>query len=58
MLLHHGDQHFFGQTQVVGVEAAANGRRLLDQVGDLVQQAGIIGDAPSDLGGQRRPLGL
>ena len=56
MLLHHRDQHFLGQPQIILGEIPADGGRLLHQVGDLVQQAGIMRDGPTDLGRQRSHL--
>ena len=56
MLLHHRDQHVFGQPQELLGEIPADGGRLLHQVGDLVQQAGIVRDDPADLSRQRSHL--
>ena len=42
VFLHHRDQHIARQGQKFRVETSQHGGRLLDQVGDLVQQ--IIGD--------------
>ena len=58
MLLHHRDQHFLGQAQIILSEAAADGGGLLHQVGDLVQQAGIIGNRAADFGRESRHLRL
>ena len=57
MLLHHRDQHFFGQAQVFVGEAAADGSGLFDQVGHFIEQARIIRHRAADLRGQLSDLG-
>ena len=38
MVAHHGDQNFFGQFQILRIEAAANRRRELGQVDQRFEQ--------------------
>ncbi len=58
MLFHDGDEHGFGEGEIGGVELAAQGGGLLDQVGDFLQQRRVVGHNASDLGRQGLDLFL
>ena len=55
MLLHHRDEHVFGQRQIFLLEVAQQRGGLLDEIGYFFQQAGIVGNLPVSTS---RPLWL
>ena len=42
MITHHGDQNFFGQSQVLGLKVAKDNSRPLCKVGDLLHQFFVL----------------